>query len=120
MSKAFVVAGIAGLLLSAPVKSSEPVGGTSLDLEPAINGAISATGLFPSQAMEDAFAAYLRWTREQGLSRLVAFESMLDAGTVHGMTLPTPHMTAQFEAYMSWVDAQDLSPFYAFAVSDFD
>jgi hypothetical protein len=121
MFKAVLLAGIASLpVLSPPVKSAEPMGGTSLDLEPAINGAVSATGLFPSQVMEDAFAAYLHWTRDQGISRLVAFESMLDGGTAHGVTLPTQRMTAQFEAYMSWVDEQNLSPFYAFTVSDFD
>lgn len=37
------------------------------DLEPAINGEVSASGLFPTQAMEDQFNAYVRWTRENGL-----------------------------------------------------
>lgn len=121
MFKAILVAGIAGLhLMSAPVASAEPVGGTSLELEPALNGAVSETGLFPSQAMEQEFAAYLRWTKDQGISRLVAFESMIDAGSASGVRLPNVRMEEQFEAYLRWVDEQDLSPFYAFMASDFD
>jgi hypothetical protein len=39
---------------------------TNLDLEPAINGAVSASGTFPSQAMEDQIAAYLAWSDKTG------------------------------------------------------
>jgi hypothetical protein len=121
MLRAALVAGIAGLLLmSAPLKSANPVAGTSLDLEPAINGAVSATGLFPSQAMEEEFAAYLRWTKDEGISRLVAFESMIGAGSTAEVRLSSERMEGEFEAYLRWVDEQDLSPFYAFMVSDFD
>ena len=121
MLRAVLVAGIAGLLLmSAPVKSDEPGGGPSLDLESAINGAVSATGLFPTQDMEDAFTDYLRWTKERGISRLIAFESMIDAGSAAEVRLSNERMDEQFAAYLRWVDEQDLSPFYAFMVSDSD
>lgn len=121
MFRAVIVAVVAGLLLmSAPVNSAEPVGGTSLDLEPAINGAVSATGLFPSQAMEEEFAAYLRWTKDEGISRLVAFESLIGAGSTAEVRLSSERMEGQFEAYLRWVEEQDLSPFYAFTASDFD
>jgi hypothetical protein len=106
--------------MSAPAKSDKPVGSASLDLEPAINGAVSATGLFPSQAMEDQFATYLRWTKERGISRLVAFEALIDAGTAAEVNLSNGHMEEQFEAYLHWVNEQGLSPFYAFMVSNFD
>jgi hypothetical protein len=121
MFKSILVAGIASLfLMSAPVKSAEPVGGTNLDLEPAINGAVSAIGLFPSQAMEEEFADYLHWAKHRGLSRLVAFESLIDAGSAAEVRLSNEGMEEQFEAYLRWVDEQDLSPFYAFMVSEFD
>jgi hypothetical protein len=116
-----MVAVVAGLLpMSAPVNSAEPVGGTSLDLEPAINGAVSATGLFPSQAMEEEFAAYLRWTRDRGISPLFAFESLIGPGNAAERRLSSERMEGQFEAYLRWVEEQDLSPFYAFTVSDSD
>jgi hypothetical protein len=39
---------------------------TDLDLEPCINGAVSASGTYPSQAMEDQIQAYLAWSTETG------------------------------------------------------
>lgn len=75
-------------------------GETAPDLEPAINGAVSANGLFPSQAMEEELTAYLRWTKMQGLSRLVAFESMIDGGSFADNPLPSRRMEEQFGAYM--------------------
>ena len=51
---------LAGLLATTPAIY---VGQNSLDLklEPCINGAVSSTGLFPSQEMEDQIFAYLQW-----------------------------------------------------------
>ena len=83
-------------------------------LEPCINGEVSASGLFPSQAMEDELASYLRWTKEQCLSRLVAFELLIDPGRDAAELFPTQRMTEQFGAYMRWVEEAGLSPFYAF------
>lgn len=121
MFKSTLVAGLAGLLLlSGPVDSAQPRGEASLDLEPAINGAVSANGLFPQQAMEEEFAQYLRWTKEQGVSRLVAFEPLIAVGDVASSRFPSQRMEDQFVAYMRWVDDQELSPFYAFTVTDFD
>ena len=39
---------------------------TDLDLEPCINGAVSASGTFPSQIMEDQIQAYLVWGTKTG------------------------------------------------------
>ena len=35
--------------------------GDDLSLEPCINGAVSSSGLFPSQEMEDQIFDYLQW-----------------------------------------------------------
>jgi hypothetical protein len=91
-----------------------------LTVEPCINGEVSASGLFPTHAMEDAFAAYLDWTEDQDLSRLVAFEPVIADGVIAGGQFPTRRMEEQFVAYMRWVDEQGLSPFYAFVATDFD
>jgi len=83
-------------------------------LEPCVNAEVSRSGVFPTQEMEDQFAAYLQWTKDQGLPRLAAFESIIDGGAESGYQLPTPAMAQQFSAYMRWVTSEGLSPFYAF------
>lgn len=53
-------------------------------LEPCINGAVSASGLFPTQEMEEQFIRYVRWTRENGLHADYAFEAVrMDRGATH-------------------------------------
>jgi hypothetical protein len=37
-----------------------------LDLEPCINGGVSSSGVFPSQAMEEQVSAYIVWSPETG------------------------------------------------------
>lgn len=108
------------LLMSGATASSEPSDAVLLDLEPAVNGAVSANGLFPSQAMEEEFSAYLRWAKEQGWSRLVAFESLIEDEATASGGLPSQLMKDQFSAYMRWVGDQGLSPFYAFSATNFD
>lgn len=121
MFKSTLVAGLAGLLLlSGPVDSAEAFGEANLDLEPAINGAVSANGLFPQQAMEAEFAQYLRWTKEQGISRLAAFEAVIAGEVSLEGSLPNQRMAEQFDAYLAWTDDKGLSPFYAFKVTDYD
>jgi hypothetical protein len=67
-------------------------------LDPCVNARVSMSGLFPSQEMEDQFAAYLQWTKDQGLPRFAAFESIIDAGSEPGLQFPTPAMAQQFSA----------------------
>ena len=45
----------------------EPTVESITTLDPGANGSVSATGIFPSQAMEDQFHAYLAWTKAAGL-----------------------------------------------------
>lgn len=83
---------------------------------------------FPSQAMAEQFADYLAWTKAQGLSRLAAFEALMDqadqatssARSGRPAELPNQQMAEQFEAYLRWTEEQRLSPFYAFKVTNFD
>jgi hypothetical protein len=95
---------------------------TSLSPGPTVH----AKDAFPSPAMFEQFAAYLAWTKAQGLSRLAVFES-LERGEGPRSSdqpaqpqLPTVAMQAQFDAYLAWTRAQGLSPFHAFKVTDFD
>ncbi len=86
---------------------------------------------FPSQAMAEQFADYLAWTKAQGLSRLAAFEALMDradqasSGARQSQpeqpaALPSQQMAEQFQAYLRWTEEQELSPFYAFRVTNFD
>jgi len=99
------------LLLSGAPQSAEPTGAVPLGLEPAINGRVSPSGYFPTRAMEEEFTNYLAWVGAQGLSPLVAFESLIREEPVG---LASRRMEEQFEAYLRWVDHEGLSPFYAF------
>jgi hypothetical protein len=121
MFKSALLTGIAGLsLMSAPVESADSLHGLNPDLEPAINGIVSANGLFPSQAMEEEFSSYLRWTKERGISRLAAFEPIVEGGDADDASLANQRMEDQFREYLTWVEKRGISPFYAFMVSDFD
>jgi hypothetical protein len=46
-------------------------------LEPSLNAQVSASGRFPSQAMEDQFHAYLTWVQDTGLDKIHAFEGVV-------------------------------------------
>jgi hypothetical protein len=81
---------------------------------------------FPSATMAEQFEAYLAWTKAEGLSRLVAFES-LPADEIHHspdlsgqMRLPSAEMAEQFDAYLRWTQEEGLGRFHAFQVSQFD
>ena len=43
-------------------------------LDGVLNGNVSATGRFPTQAMEDQFNAYLEWAEQAGLGSDYAFQ----------------------------------------------
>jgi hypothetical protein len=42
-------------------------------LDGVLNGNVSATGRFPTQAMEDQFNAYLAWVEKEGIDKDYAF-----------------------------------------------
>ena len=91
-----VVAGL--LLMSGPARSTETSGAADLDLEPALNGAVSASGLFPTLAMEKEFAAYLGWVKKQGLSPLTTFEPIIVGEDLATAQFPSQRMEDQFMA----------------------
>lgn len=47
-------------------------------LEPAGNGNISASGRFPTQAMEDQYNAYVAWAQNTGLTKAEAFDRLIN------------------------------------------
>ena len=109
-----IVGALALTLFSAGPRSAEIY--TPAGLDAATNSEVSASGAFPTQAMEDQFLSYLAWTKAQGLSRLVAFEPRTGAADV----LPNEAMRATFEDYLVWTTRKGTGHFYAFSVTNFD
>lgn len=80
----------------------------------------ASTNPFPTSAMAEEFADYLRWTKANGLSRLAAFEALVEGRSVDDVHLPSERMREQFTAYLRWTEAEGLSPYYAIRVTNFD
>jgi hypothetical protein len=68
MLKSILITGAVALTLfvSGP-RAAEATVSAANNLEPAINGQVSASGLFPTPEIEEQFSAYLVWTKAQGL-----------------------------------------------------
>lgn len=103
------------LLVTGP-RAAEATISPANDLEPAIHAEVSASGLFPTQEMEDQFNDYLVWAKANGLSRLVAYEPRTGAEDV----LPNEAMRDAFEDYLRWAIETGRGRFYAFTVKNFD
>lgn len=115
MLKTTLIVGVIALtLFAAGPRAAEII--TPAGLEASANSEVSASGAFPTQAMEDQFLTYLAWTKTQGLSRLVAFEPRTGAADV----LPNEAMRAAFEDYLVWTTRNETGHFYAFTVTNFD
>jgi hypothetical protein len=127
LKSTLIAGGLALLMFNTTPRAAELDQAGAMDLEPAINGGVSAQGLFPEQGMEEAFEAYLAWTKEQGLSRLAAFEAVerdLNAadqgmGSMSGR-FPNQGMEERFKDYLAWASEGDSRLFYAFRAVDFD
>ncbi len=120
----FVAGGFALLLAAATTQAAALDEASARYLEPTLNGEVSASGLFPSQEMEDAFNDYLAWTKTQGLSRLAAFEPVVrdfpeGQGSESGR-FPNQAMEDQFKEYLAWTGEGNSGLFYAFRAVDFD
>jgi hypothetical protein len=114
LKSTLIVGAITLTLLSAGPRATEIY--TPAGLEAATTSEVSASGAFPTQAMEDQFLSYLAWTKAQGLSRLVAFEPRSGAADA----LPNEAMRAAFEDYLVWTTRNGTGHFYAFSVTNFD
>lgn len=97
---------------------------SKIELDPCLNGQVSTSGLFPTQAMEEQFTQYLDWTAAEGLDQRFALEpttetvTKLDAGANGSVsatgTFPSQAMEDQFNAYLAWTQAAGLDITYAF------
>jgi hypothetical protein len=116
LKSTLIVGAIALTLMASGPRAAEIAVSNANELEPAVNGQVSASGLFPTQEIEDQFNAYLTWTKAQGLSRLVAYEPRTGAEDV----LPNAGMRQAFEDYLKWAVEGERGRFYAFTTRNFD
>jgi hypothetical protein len=116
LAAALAVAGTAQAVeLSTPAKLGYEVG---------MSGAVSYTGRFPTQAMEDQFNAYVAWVEQNGLDATHAvtgeiqpvpsLDAALNGNVSATGRFPTQAMENQFQAYLAWVEKEDIASDYAF------
>ena len=127
MLKATLVAGGLALLTANKVPASSEPNRVADDLEPTLNGAVSASALFASKETEASFEGYLDWTKSNGLGRLAAFETteetLVRAPPGEGSQsehFPTQAMEDQCKVSLTWVDETDAGLFHPFRVTNFD
>jgi hypothetical protein len=109
---------IAGGLQAAELNTPAAMG-----YEVGMSGAVSYTGRFPNQAMEDQFHAYLAWVEQNGIDAEHAFVGKIEPvpsldGVLNGNVsatgrFPNQAMEDQFNAYVSWVEHEGLNKDYA-------
>ena len=97
---------------------------SAIELDACMNGQVSASGLFPTQAMEEQFARYLDWATAEGLDVTFALQptpeatTTLDPGANGSVSetgiFPSQAMEDQFHAYLAWTEAAGLDITYAF------
>jgi hypothetical protein len=95
----------------------------ALGYEVGMSGAVSYTGRFPNQTMEDQFNAYLAWVEQNDVGAEHAFVGKIQPvpsldGVLNGNVsatgrFPTQAMEDQFNAYVSWVEREGLDKDYA-------
>lgn len=106
------------------LSAAQPATATGAKLDPCLNGQVSESGRFPTQAMEDEFNRYLSWVAENGLGiehalanpvqPAHALEPGLDARVSASGRFPTQTMEDQFIAYVDWVESNGLDTLHAF------
>jgi predicted porin len=111
---------VAALAAFGNAQAVELDGPAMTGLESSIDGKVSATGRFPTQAMEDQFNHYLDWVAQNNLDvthaitpriqPTSALESSGNGEISATGRFPTQAMEDQYEAFVTWTQASGLSP----------
>jgi hypothetical protein len=112
------------LIAAGNLSAAPPATAGAASLEPCLNGEISASGRFPTQAMEDEFNRYLSWVAENGLGvehalanpvqPVHALEPSLSAQVSASGRFPSQSMEDEFLAYVDWVRSSGRDKIHAF------
>ncbi|MCA1791444.1 MAG: hypothetical protein LC667_16845 [Thioalkalivibrio sp.] len=115
---------VAALAATGSLQAMEVTSPAKTGLDPCVNGDVSTSGRFPTQAMEDQFNRYLDWVAENDLDvthainpRIEATSALEPAGNGNisaSGRFPTQAMEDQYNAYAAWVQKTGLTKNEAF------
>jgi hypothetical protein len=115
---------VAALAAAGSLQAIEVTNPAKIGLDPCVNGDVSASGRFPTQAMEDQFNRYLDWVAENNVDVTHAIDPRIEAtsalepagnGNISASgRFPTQAMEDQFNAYVAWVQNAGLTKAEAF------
>jgi hypothetical protein len=115
---------VAALSAVGSLQATEVTHPAKTGLDACLNGDVSASGRFPTQAMEDQYNAYVAWVAENNLDvthainpRIEATSALEPAGNGNisaSGRFPTQAMEDQYNAYVAWVQTTGLTKAEAF------
>jgi len=115
---------VAALTAAGSLQAIEVTHPAKTGLDPCLNGDVSASGRFPTQAMEDQFNRYLDWVAANNLdvthaitpniAATSALEPAGDGNISASGRFPTQAMEDQYNAYVAWVQHTGLTKTEAF------
>lgn len=115
---------VAVLTAAGSLQAMEVTNPGQVGLDPCVNGDVSTSGRFPTQAMEDQFNRYLDWVAENNLDVTHAINPSIEAtsalepagnGNISASgRFPTQAMEDQYNAYVAWVQDAGLTKAEAF------
>ncbi|TVP79349.1 hypothetical protein [Thioalkalivibrio sp.] len=115
---------VAALSAVGSLQATEVTNPAKTGLDACLNGDVSASGRFPTQAMEDQYNAYVAWVEENNLDVTHAINPSIEAtsalepagnGNISASgRFPTQAMEDQYNAYVAWVQNTGLTKAEAF------
>lgn len=115
---------VAVLTAAGSLQAMDATSPAKIGLDPCVNGDVSTSGRFPTQAMEDQFNRYLDWVAENDLDVTHAIDPRIEAtsalepagnGNISASgRFPTQAMEDQYNAYVAWVQDAGMTKAEAF------
>jgi hypothetical protein len=117
----------AALAVAGSLQAAELTTPANMGFEVGMNGEVSYSGRFPTQAMEDQYNAYLAWVDANGLDvthavapeirPVPSLDGVLNGNVSATGRFPTQSMEDQFNEYLTWVERDGLDQGYAFRLN---
>jgi len=117
----------AALAVAGSVQATESTTPANMGFEVGMNGEVSYSGRFPTQAMEDQYNAYLAWVDANDLEvthavapeirPVASLDGVLNGNVSATGRFPTQSMEDQFNEYLTWVERDGLEQNYAFRLN---
>lgn len=117
----------AALAVAGSLQATESTTPANMGFEVGMNGEVSYSGRFPTQAMEDQYNAYLAWVDANDLEvthavspeirPVASLDGVLNGNVSATGRFPTQSMEDQFNEYLTWVERDGLEQNYAFRLN---